>query len=145
MKPEIDPENKPFDKASMSKEECEAKFRELLAERGINSKSVWEKELSKIVFDSRYLLLSSDERKTVFANFVSERKVLERSEKRQKTKEAIAGFRKLLADSKLSARLLLILIILANSFQKKFVTPTRHNFLYIPHIFEYTPWRLFRN
>ncbi|MPC97961.1 Transcription elongation regulator 1 [Portunus trituberculatus] len=41
-------------------------FRDLLAEKGVSAFSSWEKELSKIVFDSRYLLLTSRERKQVF-------------------------------------------------------------------------------
>lgn len=40
-------------------------FRELLEEKKVSASSTWEKELSKIVFDPRYLLLSSDERKAV--------------------------------------------------------------------------------
>ena len=34
---------------------------------------MWEKELSKIVFDERYLLLSSKERKTAFDEWVKDR------------------------------------------------------------------------
>lgn len=41
------------------------KFRELLEEKKVSANSTWEKELSKIVFDQRYLLLSAVERKAV--------------------------------------------------------------------------------
>ena len=40
-------------------------FKAMLAEKQVSPFSTWEKELSKIVFDERYLLLSSKERKTV--------------------------------------------------------------------------------
>jgi len=48
-------------------------FRELLTEKEISAFSTWEKELHKIVFDPRYLLLTSKERKTVFEKYVKER------------------------------------------------------------------------
>ncbi|KAJ0074514.1 hypothetical protein Patl1_37509 [Pistacia atlantica] len=37
-----------------SKEECIAKFKEMLKERGVAPFSKWEKELPKIVFDPRF-------------------------------------------------------------------------------------------
>ncbi len=40
-------------------------FRDLLIEKEISAFSTWEKELHKIVFDPRYLLLTSKERKQV--------------------------------------------------------------------------------
>ena len=48
-------------------------FQELLTEKKISAFSTWEKELHKIVFDSRYLLLTSKERKQVFEKYVRER------------------------------------------------------------------------
>ena len=48
-------------------------FRDLLTEKDISAFSTWEKELHKIVFDPRYLLLTSKERKTVFEKYVRER------------------------------------------------------------------------
>lgn len=39
------------------------KFRAMLRERDVSAFSTWEKELHKIVFDERYLLLTSRERK----------------------------------------------------------------------------------
>lgn len=38
-------------------------FREMLVESNVSAFSTWEKELHKIVFDQRYLLLTSNERK----------------------------------------------------------------------------------
>ena len=40
-------------------------FRDMLAEKQVSAFSTWEKELHKIVFDARYLLLTSKERKQV--------------------------------------------------------------------------------
>lgn len=37
----------------------------MLMEKNVSAGSTWEKELSKIVFDKRYLLLSAVERKAV--------------------------------------------------------------------------------
>ena len=48
-------------------------FQDLLTEKKISAFSTWEKELHKIVFDSRYLLLTSKERKQVFEKYVRER------------------------------------------------------------------------
>ena len=50
-----------------------SQFRELLMEKEISAFSTWEKELHKIVFDQRYLLLTSKERKQVFEKYVRER------------------------------------------------------------------------
>lgn len=40
-------------------------FKEMLKEKNVSTGSTWEKELSKIVFDKRYLLLNAIERKAV--------------------------------------------------------------------------------
>lgn len=37
----------------------------MLTEKNVSAGSTWEKELSKIVFDKRYLLLNAVERKAV--------------------------------------------------------------------------------
>jgi transcription elongation regulator 1 len=50
----------------MPLEERLKQFREMLEERKVSASSTWEKELSKIVFDKRYLLLSATERKAAF-------------------------------------------------------------------------------
>merc|ERR1712045_782065 len=79
-------------------------FRGLLEEKQVSAFSSWEKELSKIVFDPRYLLLTSKERKTVFEKYVRERADEERREKKNRLKEKRENFRKLLEESGLSTR-----------------------------------------
>ncbi|XP_075468322.1 transcription elongation regulator 1-like protein isoform X1 [Ascaphus truei] len=79
-------------------------FRNMLLERGVSAFSTWEKELHKIVFDPRYLLLNSDERKQVFEQFVKTRIKEECKEKRGKLMLAKEEFKKLLEESKLSVR-----------------------------------------
>jgi len=81
-----------------------AQFRDLLTEKQISAFSTWEKELHKIVFDPRYLLLTSKERKTVFEKYVRERADEERREKKNRLKEAKDNFNLLLSEAKLSAR-----------------------------------------
>lgn len=70
----------------------------------VSAFSTWEKELHKIVFDSRYLLLTSKERKQVFEKYVKERAEEERREKRNKMKERKDEFRKLLEIANLSLK-----------------------------------------
>merc|ERR1712024_161215 len=73
-------------------------FRDLLKEKEISAFSTWEKELHKIVFDPRYLLLTSKERKQVFDRYVRERADEERKEKKAKAKERKDAFRSLCED-----------------------------------------------
>merc|ERR1712106_619615 len=70
-------------------------FRDLLEEKQISAFSTWEKELHKIVFDPRYLLLTSKERKQVFDKYVRERAEEERKEKKAKAEERRDAFRTL--------------------------------------------------
>ncbi|XP_053306334.1 transcription elongation regulator 1-like protein [Spea bombifrons] len=79
-------------------------FRNMLLERGVSAFSTWEKELHKIVFDPRYLLLNSEERKQMFEQFVKTRIKEEYKEKRSKLLLAKEEFKKLLEESKLSPR-----------------------------------------
>ncbi|KAJ8921975.1 hypothetical protein NQ315_008612 [Exocentrus adspersus] len=79
-------------------------FKEMLAEKQVSAFSTWEKELHKIVFDSRYLLLTSKERKQVFEKYVKERAEEERREKRNKLREKKDAFRKLLSESHLHGK-----------------------------------------
>ncbi|KAM9324846.1 transcription elongation regulator 1-like protein [Gastrophryne carolinensis] len=79
-------------------------FRNMLLERGVSAFSTWEKELHKTVFDPRYLLLNSEERKQVFEQFVKARIKVEYKEKRRKLMFAKEEFKKLLEESKLSPR-----------------------------------------
>lgn len=79
-------------------------FKEMLAEKQVSAFSTWEKELHKIVFDSRYLLLTSKERKQVFEKYVKERAEEERREKRNKLREKKDAFRKLLSEAHLHGK-----------------------------------------
>ncbi|KAL1115966.1 hypothetical protein AAG570_005461 [Ranatra chinensis] len=79
-------------------------FREMLAEKEVSAFSTWEKELHKIVFDARYLLLTSKERKQVFERYVKERAEEERREKRNKMKERKDEFRKLMQEANLHGK-----------------------------------------
>merc|ERR1719361_2431508 len=79
-------------------------FQELLEEKHISAFSTWEKELHKIVFDPRYLLLTSKERKQVFDRYVRDRAEEERREKRNRLKEKKDAFKKLLEEAKLSSK-----------------------------------------
>lgn len=71
-------------------------FREMLIEKQVSAFSTWEKELHKIVFDSRYLLLTSKERKAAFDNYVKERAEEERKEKKTRMKQVKEQFMKFL-------------------------------------------------
>merc|ERR1712141_95268 len=82
-----------------------SQFRELLMEKEISAFSTWEKELHKIVFDQRYLLLTSKERKQVFEKYVRERADEERREKKNRLREAKDNFLVLLKESNLSAKM----------------------------------------
>ncbi|KAJ1141368.1 hypothetical protein NDU88_007701, partial [Pleurodeles waltl] len=83
-------------------EERSTHFKDMLLERGVSAFSTWEKELHKIVFDPRYLLLNSEERKQVFEQFVKTRIREEYKEKKSKLLLAKEGFKKLLEESKVS-------------------------------------------
>ncbi|KAM9051767.1 transcription elongation regulator 1-like protein [Megaptera novaeangliae] len=85
-------------------EERVTHFRDMLLERGVSAFSTWEKELHKIVFDPRYLLLNSEERKQIFEQFVKTRIKEEYKEKKSKLLLAKEEFKKLLEESKLSPR-----------------------------------------
>jgi len=56
------------------------------------------------VFDRRYLLLASKERKQIFEQYVKERADDERKEKVRKLRERKNDFRQLLIDAKLRSR-----------------------------------------
>merc|ERR1712226_131800 len=79
-------------------------FRDLLEEKQISAFSTWEKELHKIVFDPRYLLLTSKERKQVFDRYVRDRAEEERREKRNRMKEKKDAFKKILEEAKLPSK-----------------------------------------
>ncbi|XP_066501838.1 transcription elongation regulator 1 isoform X2 [Hoplias malabaricus] len=79
-------------------------FKDMLLERGVSAFSTWEKELHKIVFDPRYLLLNPKERKQVFDQYVKTRAEEERKEKKNKLMQAKDDFRKMMEDAKLNVR-----------------------------------------
>ncbi|KAH8414522.1 hypothetical protein KR215_007969 [Drosophila sulfurigaster] len=79
-------------------------FKEMLREKDVSAFSTWEKELHKIVFDPRYLLLTSKERKQVFEKYVKDRAEEERKEKRNKMRQKRDDFRKLMEDAKLHGK-----------------------------------------
>uniref|UniRef100_A0A915D3L6 Endonuclease n=1 Tax=Ditylenchus dipsaci TaxID=166011 RepID=A0A915D3L6_9BILA len=80
------------------------KFRELLEDKNISGASIWEKELSKLVFDERYLLLCAAERKAAFEAFTKERIEIERAERRKRAKEAKVEYKKLLVEADLHGK-----------------------------------------
>lgn len=80
------------------------RFRDMLVEKEVSAFSTWEKELHKIVFDSRYLLLTSKERKQVFEKYVKERAEEERREKRNKMRERKDQFQQLLEAAGLNSK-----------------------------------------
>ncbi|XP_053683234.1 transcription elongation regulator 1 [Sabethes cyaneus] len=71
-------------------------FKEMLKEKEVSAFSTWEKELHKIVFDPRYLLLTSKERKQVFEKYVKDRAEEERKEKKNKMRQKRDEYRSLL-------------------------------------------------
>uniref|UniRef100_A0A3B4B3G2 Transcription elongation regulator 1 n=1 Tax=Periophthalmus magnuspinnatus TaxID=409849 RepID=A0A3B4B3G2_9GOBI len=77
-------------------------FKDMLLERGVSAFSTWDKELHKIVFDPRYLLLNPKERKQVFDSYVKTRAEEERKEKKNKLMQAKDEFRKMMEESKLT-------------------------------------------
>lgn len=81
-----------------------SQFRQLLEDKQISAFSTWEKELHKIVFDPRYLLLTSKERKQVFDKFTRERADEEKKEKRAKAKEKKDAFRALCEEKNVTAK-----------------------------------------
>ncbi|XP_039762270.1 transcription elongation regulator 1 isoform X6 [Pararge aegeria] len=79
-------------------------FLEMLHESDVSAFSPWEKELHKIVFDSRYLLLDSKERKQVFDKYVRERAEEERKEKKNRLLQKKMQFRALMEEAKLHSK-----------------------------------------
>ncbi|XP_036354901.1 transcription elongation regulator 1-like [Octopus sinensis] len=77
-------------------------FRELLAEK--NPTSTFDKELQKIVFDKRYTLLLSKERRQVFDQYIKEKVEEERTERTRQHKKRRQDFRDLLKESNLNHR-----------------------------------------
>jgi len=76
----------------------------MLREKDVSAFSTWEKELHKIVFDPRYLLLTSKERKQVFEKYVKDRAEEERKEKRNKMRQKREDFRSLMEEARLHGK-----------------------------------------
>jgi transcription elongation regulator 1 len=85
-------------------EERIKQFKDLLIEKDVSAYSTWEKELQKIVFDPRYLLLTSKERKTVFDKYVRDRANQEKEEKAEQLKKKRDAFRQLLKEANLNSK-----------------------------------------
>lgn len=85
-------------------EERITQFREMLEERKVSASSTWEKELSKIVFDKRYLLLAATERKAAFEAYQRERSEIEKVERKKRAREARDEFQKLLGEANLHGK-----------------------------------------
>ncbi|CAK1556005.1 unnamed protein product [Leptosia nina] len=79
-------------------------FLQLLRESDVSAFSPWEKELHKIVFDDRYLLLESKERRQVFNKYVRDRAEEERKEKRNKLLAKKNAFKTLMEEAKLHSK-----------------------------------------
>lgn len=79
-------------------------FREMLEEKNVSATASWEKELSKIVFDPRYLLLDSETRKNAFSSYQRERSEVEKVERKKKAKEAVGGYKELLKEADLHGK-----------------------------------------
>uniref|UniRef100_A0A0N4WJE9 WW domain-containing protein n=1 Tax=Haemonchus placei TaxID=6290 RepID=A0A0N4WJE9_HAEPC len=71
------------DREKLPLEERLMQFKTMLGEKGVATGSTFEKELSKIVFDPRYLLLSATERRACFDAYVREKLEQERAEKKR--------------------------------------------------------------
>lgn len=70
----------------------------------VSAFSTWDKELPKIVFDPRYLLLNQKERKTAFDQYVRTRAEEERVERKNKLKEKREAFKALMTEAKVSSK-----------------------------------------
>uniref|UniRef100_A0A671QEV3 Transcription elongation regulator 1 n=1 Tax=Sinocyclocheilus anshuiensis TaxID=1608454 RepID=A0A671QEV3_9TELE len=92
------------ERAVVPQEARMSQFKDMLLERGVSAFSTWEKELHKIVFDPRYLLLNPKERKQVFDQYVKTRAEEERKEKKNKIMQVKDDFRKIMEDAKLGVR-----------------------------------------
>ncbi|XP_061412371.1 transcription elongation regulator 1-like isoform X2 [Lethenteron reissneri] len=92
------------ERATLPQETRSQQFSEMLLQRGVSAFSTWEKELHKVVFDPRYLLLNPKERKQAFDEFVKVRAEEERKERKNKMMQIKDDFKKLLEDTKVTSR-----------------------------------------
>ena len=73
--------------------------------------STWEKELPKLVFDPRYLMLPAKERKPAFEQYLRTRCDEERKEKLQKMKMKKEEFKKLLHEANMTGRFVIWMML----------------------------------
>ncbi|XP_054711391.1 transcription elongation regulator 1-like [Uloborus diversus] len=92
------------ERAATPYEERVEKFRQMLVEKNVSAFSTWEKELHKIVFDPRYLLLTSKERKREFELFIRERVDEEKNEKKRQHRQMREGYRSLLMEAGIDSK-----------------------------------------
>ncbi|KAL5962797.1 Transcription elongation regulator 1 [Taenia solium] len=92
------------DQASVPLEVRLQQFRQMLIDKQVSAFSTWDKELHKIVFDQRYLLLACEERKQAFEAYVRERAEEERREKKNKMREKKDKFNELLVGANLTSK-----------------------------------------
>ena len=78
----------------------------MLAEKDVSAFSTWEKELHKTVFDPRYLLLTSKERKLVFEKYTKDRADEERKEKAIQFKRKKDDFKELLKEANITVKMI---------------------------------------
>lgn len=76
----------------------------MLDEKEVSAYSTWEKELQKIVFDPRYLLLNSKERKQVFEKYVKDRANQESKEKAAALRRKRDAFNDLLKEANITLK-----------------------------------------
>ncbi len=91
-------------RAQLPLDERIRQFKELLQEKEVSAYATWERELQKIVFDPRYLLLTSKERKQVFEKYVRDRAEEEKAEKSAAMKKKRDEFRALLREAGVSLK-----------------------------------------
>ncbi|KAL9982359.1 hypothetical protein ACROYT_G004391 [Oculina patagonica] len=91
-------------KTMLSLEDRMKEFRDMMLERGVSAFSTWEKELPKIVFDPRFLLLTQKERKQCFEKFVRTRADEERQERKSKLKAKKDEFKALVEEARTAGK-----------------------------------------
>lgn len=79
-------------------------FREMLVEKKVSAFATWEKELHKIVYDSRYLLLPSKERKQVFESYIQEKLEEEKNDRYKELQNQREKFRSLLKEAGVNSK-----------------------------------------
>lgn len=79
-------------------------FRQMLEEKEVNPTSTFPRELGKIVFDPRYLLLTSNERRETFEKYCQEKIELEQKKRRERIKAVTNDFKQLLVEANLNSR-----------------------------------------